>query len=223
MNPWRVIDCAKIPDGTELVLQQRGSVFAIRVDGHVLMRSDAARSEQQLARVSCSKLGRGARVLIGGLGMGFTLRAALDVLEPDARVQVAELLPAVVEWNRGPLADLNRRPLEDRRVTVSVGDVRAAWAGTSDLFDAIVLDVDNGPTALSHPSNARLYEQSGLREIANALRPGGVLSVWSAGPDERFLKRLHEVGLTVERERIANSRHEVLIGRKQRQRRVRRP
>jgi hypothetical protein len=183
MKPWHTIDTAEAADGKKLVLQERDGVYVIRVGGHELMSSARHESEEALAEVgleNCS--GNSPTVLIGGLGLGYTLRAALDRLPPTASVIVVEVSPAVVAWNRGPLAHLAGAPLEDPRATVEVSDVGRFTARTPLRFDSVLLDVDNGPTALSRSSNQQLYAAAGLNAFRRALRPGGRLVVWSAGP-----------------------------------------
>lgn len=200
MIPWRQLDSATVPGGGDtLRLMQRGQEFAIMLGRIELMNSRRSGSEVALATLGCRHLaGRaGARVLIGGLGMGFTLRAALALLPADARVTVAELVPAVVAWARGPMADLHGGSLADPRVTIVEGDVGAVIAAGTGGFDAILLDVDNGPDGLTRADNDRLYGAAGLAAARAALRPGGVLAVWSAGDDPRFVRRLREAGFTV--------------------------
>jgi spermidine synthase len=210
MKPWLTLGEAQAPDGTPLRLQQRGAEFAIRAGGQVLMASHQHRSEEQLARAGLSERRTAARqVLIGGLGLGYTLRAALDLLGPQARVVVAELVPAVVAWNQGPLAHLAGQPLKDRRVEVAVGDVRdqlqpGAW-------DAVLLDVDNGPSALTQQANAGLYSAAGLASLRKALRPGGRLALWSAVPEPSFIGRLRRAGLGAQM-LPAGGRHVVYLG-----------
>ncbi len=174
-EPWQVLDTATAPSGERLVLRRRGAEFSIRCDGWDLMGSRAQHSEQELARQGCADLSGGkrgqARVLIGGLGMGYTLRAALDVLPAAARVTVAEIFPAVVAWNRGPLAPLAGRPLDDPRVAVASRDVAALLA--PGAWEAILLDVDNGPDAAMLAPNAALYGAPGLARLAGALATGG--------------------------------------------------
>ena len=211
MKPWSTLGRSTAPDGAELVLQERAGEFAIRVGGQVLMGSRAPTSERALAEATCAGLRPAARVLIGGLGLGYTARAALDLLGPGAQVTVAELLPAVVTWNHGPLGPLAAHPLQDPRVAVFEGDVRTAWRQRGP-FDAILLDVDNGPSALTRPANGALYGAAGLREALAALRAGGVLAVWSAGPAPAFLLRLREVGFQAERRTGGSGRHELLVG-----------
>jgi len=202
--PWENLDRARAPGGAELSLHRRGDEYVIRVGGSDLMNNRQHGSEDALAELGCAGLGTAprARVLIGGLGMGFTLRAALDRLAPTAAVEVAELVPAVIAWNRGLLAPLAGAPLEDPRVTVHTGDVVALIAGSRDRYDAILLDVDNGPDALTSPSNARLYGVNGLARIRTALAPHGILGVWSAADDVRFTARMARAGYEVRVERV---------------------
>jgi spermidine synthase len=203
--PWSTLDSAKLPDGSgELRLKQRGGEFSIMLGANELMNSRLSGSEQALATLACDKVRdrQRAGVLIGGLGMGFTLRAALAVLGGDAEITVAELVPAVVAWARGPMADVFQGCLDDPRVTVvqaDVGDVirSRAWA-----YDAILLDVDNGPEGIVHKANDRLYDGAGLACAHKALRPGGVLAVWSSGPDHGFTRRLRAAGFAVEEKKI---------------------
>lgn len=200
MNPWVVIDQASVPgDGGEMKLLQRAHEYTINVKNEELMNSRLHGSEDALAELTCSPLtNRRPSVLIGGLGMGFTLGAALEHLGPKARVVVAELVPAVIQWNRTYLADLAGRPLEDARVTVRQGDVRGVIQEKAQAYDAILLDVDNGPEGLTHEGNDRLYTPAGLAAAKNALKPGGVLAIWSAFPDKKFTKRLRTGGFDIE-------------------------
>jgi len=200
MIPWTLLDTAKVPgDSNELRLLRRGAEFSIRLGVAELMNSRQSGSEEALATLSVAKLGARAapRILIGGLGMGFTLRAALEVLPADAEIVVAELSPAVVRWARGPMAELFGGCLTDARVKILEVDVAVAIR-TGGPFDAILLDVDNGPEAMVHKGNDKLYGADGLRQSARALRPGGVLAVWSSGPDARFTQRLRKAGFAVE-------------------------
>ena len=201
MLPWMLVDTAKVPDsGERLRLLRRGSDYSIRLDDGELMGSRMRGSEDALARLGCARIALhvAARVLVGGFGMGFTLRAALDTLGPGARVTVAELVPAVVAWGRGPLADLSGYALADPRVTVRNGDVGDLIRSSRSAFDAILLDVDNGPDGLTRPANDRLYDQDGLGAAKAALRPGGILGVWSAAPDPGFTSRLKRNGFAVD-------------------------
>jgi spermidine synthase len=197
VKPWETLDRAD-SDGVPLVLARRGDEFSIRVNGSELMTSRTSGSERELARRSLDAIGGAApRVLVGGLGMGFTLRAGLDVSGPRARFDVVELSPAVVRWNRTWFASLAGAPLEDARVTLIEGDVGTVIARRRRAYDAILLDVDNGPTSLSVAGNASLYGKAGLRAAAAALDTGGVLAVWSASDDRAFEKALRDEGFDV--------------------------
>ncbi len=200
MIPWEQLDSAKIPDGGELRLMRRGDEYSIMSGSTELMNSRLSGSEVALATMTCERVAarRDVRVLIGGLGMGFTLRAALGELPLGAQVVVAELVPAVVAWARGPMAHIFAGSLEDRRVAVREGDVAAVMAAARQSFDAILLDVDNGPGGLNREANDGLYSAAGLNAARRALRPGGVLAVWSAGPDWAFTGRLQKARFEVE-------------------------
>ena len=201
MIPWTLLARAPVPASSdEMRLYQRGDEFAIRVGNYELMNSRVHGSEEALAEQAWRKLaGRPRpRILVGGLGLGYTLAAVLRVAGPDAEVVVAELVPEVVEWNRGPLAPLAGHPLDDRRVTVRVDDVGAVIRGERNGFDAILLDVDNGPQALTSEDNHRLYDSAGLRATQASLRSGGVLGIWASGPDPGFLVKLRQMGFAVE-------------------------
>lgn len=199
MLPWIKLGEAVMPGGGAMTLMQRGSEFSIMSGVITLMNSRLSNSEIQLANLSAARIGTRprARVLIGGLGMGFTLRAALDCFAADSEITVAELVPEVVAWARGPLAGLHGNSLDDPRVTIHQGDVATAISGGKP-FDAILLDVDNGPDGLFRPANDRLYNAAGLAAAKAALRPGGHLAVWSSAPDDRFTKRLKQTGMAVE-------------------------
>jgi len=185
------------------VLYERDGVYTIRVDGLELMSSRAHGSEDALARLAMAEV-RAARpnVLVGGLGMGFTLRAVLDVLPAAGGVVVAEILPEVVRWNQGPLAELAGSPLEDPRVELIEGDVARVIGARPTAFDAILLDVDNGPAALTLTDNDRLYQRDGLELTRRSLRPKGMLAVWSAGPDPAFERALRTAGFLVRVETV---------------------
>jgi spermidine synthase len=200
MIPWILIDTASVPGGGELRLKRRGAEFSIMLGSTELMNSRLSGSEEALARLACERLQSRAapEVLIGGLGMGFTLRAALAELPPDARVVVAELVPAVIRWARGPMAEIFGGSLDDPRVALHEGDVGALIAATTAGFDAILLDVDNGPEGLSRSGNDALYDLAGLGLARRALRPGGILAVWSSARNAAFTQRLHRAGFTVE-------------------------
>ncbi|MFB1481151.1 hypothetical protein [Corallococcus sp. RDP092CA] len=200
MKPWETVERAQVPDVGEVMLARRDEEYVLRVRGQTLMSSRQHGSEMAMAEAGCANLAAEApaRVLVGGLGFGFTVRAVLDRLGPGARVVVAELMPPVVEWNRGVLAPLAKAPLEDPRVTVVEGDVGRLMRKQQGGFDVILLDVDNGPTALTHPDNDSLYDLTGVSHAFNALRSNGTLVVWSAGPSPAFTNRLEEVGFTVQ-------------------------
>lgn len=191
---WIEVDAAPTPEGGRMALRRAGGIWEIRVNGWELMSNRAHRSEEALAALSCAGLEGAPRILIGGLGIGYTLRAALEVLPWAAQVVVAELLPAIIAWNQGPLAPLADRPLDDRRVELRQSDVAVLIAAAGAAYDAILLDVDNGPSALTDQGNHRLYDGSGLAAARRALRPGGVLAVWSADPAPDFEQALAEAG-----------------------------
>jgi spermidine synthase len=206
MIPWTLLDSAQVPGtGGELCLYQRNNEFSIKIVGRgELMNSRVHGSETALAEHTCARLVDCVKpqLLIGGLGMGFTLSAALQHLGKQAHVIVAELVPAVVAWNRGPLGDCAGHPLRDPRVTVSEMDVAHMLMAGEQAYDAILLDVDNGPEGLTRKENDWLYSINGLNDAYTALRPRGVLAVWSAGPDKNFLNRLRKVGFEVDEVRV---------------------
>lgn len=206
MIPWQLLGSVSLP-GTppqDLQLYQRDQEFSLRLGNQELMNSRVHASEEALAELTCQRLGSRSKpvMLIGGLGMGYTLRSALNHLPADAQVIVAELLPEVLEWNEGVLAHLAENPLADKRVKVKLKDVVKLVKAGEKLYDAILLDIDNGPTAMTQSNNNWLYSFNGLRGIFAALKPGGVLGVWSAGPDQRFVKRLEQVRFEVEEKRV---------------------
>jgi spermidine synthase len=199
MIPWVHLDTATVPGGRDtLKLMQRGSEFSIMAGARTLMNSRTSGSEMALATLVCARLHGPCDVLIGGYGMGFTLRAALGELAGDARILVAELLPAVMAWARGPMAGLTAGCLDDPRVIVHEGNVGDVIASRPGGFDAIILDVDNGPGGFSRDANDRLYDARGLVSARKALRPKGMLAVWSAAPDDEFAGRLGSTGFAVE-------------------------
>jgi spermidine synthase len=201
MIPWTLLDTTTVPgDGNEMRLYRRGDELSIRVGGYELMNSRLYGSEDALASLVCGRLRdtRRVRVLVGGLGMGFTLAAVLRQVGRESEVVVAELVPAVVAWHRGPLAALSNGALDDPRVVIREVDVGEVIRGERGAFDAILLDVDNGPAGLTSKRNDRLYDPAGLRAAHEALRPGGFLAVWSAGADDRFTRRLRQAGFTTE-------------------------
>lgn len=207
MIPWELLDSAQVPgNGGELRLLQRGDEFSITIVGRggELMNSRMHGSEDALAEMTCarSKGCTNPHLLIGGLGMGFTLAAALKFAGEKAQIEVAELIPAVIEWNKGPLGEKAGYPINDKRVVVHEGDVARFIKSGKKTYDAILLDVDNGPEGLTHKKNNWLYSMDGLIESYEALRPQGVLAVWSAGPAQDFLQRLRKVGFDVDEKRV---------------------
>jgi spermidine synthase len=200
MIPWVHIDTARVPGAeVELRLMRRGAEFSMMLGPNELMNSRLSGSEEALATLACRRIEAVKRphLLIGGLGMGFTLRAALAVLGSEARIMVAELVPAVIAWAKGPMAEIFGDSLTDPRADIRSADVVEVIQSHASAFDAILLDVDNGPEGLIRKANDALYDMKGLKAIRRALRPGGVLAVWSSGPDPRFTKRLRDVGFDV--------------------------
>jgi len=221
MIPWTIVDRATAPDGAEWTLARRGEEWVVRAGGRVLMSSRQHGSEEALAALALGKVAKPRTVMLGGLGLGYTLRAALDRLPAGARVVVAELVPALAAWNREHVGHLAGRPLDDPRTRLQHGDVLARIAEAKGAFDAILLDVDNGPSPLAHAANDRLYGDAGVRACRDALRAGGALAVWSAGPDERYRARLERAGLSAEVHAVTarggtsrGVRHVVFVGRK---------
>jgi spermidine synthase len=221
--PWVLLETARVPgSGGELRLMRRGSEYSIRLGQNELMNSRLGGSEEALATIACGKLRshEPPRFLIGGLGMGFTLRAALASLGADARVTVAELVPAVLAWARGPMADIFGGSLDDPRVCLREADVGELIRSGQSTFDAILLDVDNGPDGLTRESNDSLYGLDGLRAARAVLRPGGLLAVWSAEPDDTFMKRLRRAGFESEEIKVrarrsrAGATHVIWIGKR---------
>ena len=200
MKPFELLAQALSPDGTVIKLVRRDDEFIILVDGAILMSSRMHGSEDALATFTCQRIRTLQQpcVLIGGLGMGFTLRATLDLLPQHATVLVAELVPAVVEWNRGPLGPLAKHPLLDKRVRVVTEDVFATLNSRRDHFDAMLLDVDNGPSAFTASDNAALYDHRGIAAAHAALKTDGVLAVWSAHHDRKFEQRLRDASFDVQ-------------------------
>ncbi len=200
MIPWLQIDTTRVPGAeVELRLMRRGAEFSMMLGSNELMNSRLSGSEEALATLACRRIETVKRphLLIGGLGMGFTLRAALAVLGTEARIMVAELVPAVIAWARGPMAEIFGASLDDPRASIRSADVVDVIQSHAAAFDAILLDVDNGPEGLIRKANDALYDLKGLKAIRRALRPGGVLAVWSSGPDSQFTKRLRGAGFDV--------------------------
>jgi spermidine synthase len=222
VKPFELLGQAQAPDGTALKLVRRDDEYLIQADDKPLMSSRTHGSEEALAEAACRKARtlKHPQVLIGGLGMGFTLRAALGALPSQTSVVVVELVPAVVEWNRGPLGALAAFPLSDERVRVEINDVAATMRLCLGQFDAILLDVDNGPAAFTVSNNAALYNDAGIRNACKALKRNGVLAVWSAREDRDFERRLRNAGLSVKVERVsargkgAGARHTIYLAQK---------
>ena len=220
MKPWELLGETRTPDGSLMALMRRDREHIILANGKPLMSNLMHGSEEALASLACTRVRTRPQpcVLVGGLGMGFTLRATLDALPADASVIVAELLPAVVEWNRGPLAPLAGEPLKDPRVTVLQNDVAETMRASEGRFDAMLLDVDNGPSAFTESANAELYSDRGLASARTALKNGGVLAVWSAREDRKFEQRLRYNGFRVEVSRVrarlkkGGPRHTIFLG-----------
>jgi spermidine synthase len=201
MIPWLQIDTARVPGAdVELRLMRRGAEFSMMLGQNELMNSRLSGSEEALATLACRRMEAVKRpnLLIGGLGMGFTLRAALAVLGPDARITVAELVPAVIAWARGPMASIFAGSLDDPRASILSADVIEVIQSHASAFDAILLDVDNGPEGLIRKANDALYDLTGLKAVRRALQRGGVLAVWSSGPHPLFSKRLGDAGFAVD-------------------------
>lgn len=200
MVPREMIDSARIPGGDEMTLYRRGDDFMIVVDRNELMSTRMNGSEEALGTMACARIAGVAapRVLIGGYGMGFTLRAVLGVVGPKAEVTVAELVPEILAWARGPMAAVAKGCLDDPRVRVVEADVAEAIAVAPGGYDAILLDVDNGPDGLVRADNNRIYARAGLIAARAALRPGGVLAIWSAAKDDAFARRLRDAGFVVD-------------------------
>ena len=200
MTPRELLGTAHVPGGETLTLYRRGGDFMIVLDRNELMSSRMSGSEEALANLTLDRLGgrQAPHLLIGGYGMGFTLRAALARMTADGRVTVAELVPEIIEWARGPMVELMAGCLDDPRVTLAMGDVADAIADGRGRYDAILLDVDNGPDGLVRGANDRLYTMRGLAAAKAALTPGGVLAIWSAGADAAFMRRLVDAGFAVD-------------------------
>jgi spermidine synthase len=220
MKPWELIGETTGPDGTTLTLMRQDREYVILAGGKSLMSSRMHGSEEALALLGCrqARMVPAPHVLVGGLGMGFTLRATLDVLPRGARVTVSELLPDVIEWNRGPLAPLAGHPLDDARVSIDPRDVAMTIRENPGRFDAVLLDVDNGPSAFTSTENAGLYSNDGIAASRAALVPGGVLAVWSSRDDRKFEQRLRYHGFAVTvaavrgRLKKGGPRHTIFVG-----------
>ena len=222
MKSWELLNQTHTVDGSTVCLMRHDDEYMILASGKPLMSSRSHGSEEALAKLACrrARTMKQPRVLVGGLGMGFTLRAALDLLPSGAVVTVAELVPAVLEWNRGPLGSLAAHPLRDPRVRIQVADVGFTVRAHSGGFDVVLLDVDNGPAAFTAAVNEGLYDNGGVAAVYAALRPGGILAVWSAWEDRGFEQRLRHHGFMVEVERVrarskkGGARHTIFLGSK---------
>jgi len=220
MNPWIHLDTAQIPGGGELKLMQRGQDYSIMSGRIELMNSRLYGSEVALFKLAWAKAGapKAPRVLIGGLGMGFTLRAALADLPKEGQVTVAELVPEVIAWARGHLSPLYGDSLADSRARIVQGDVADRLAEAKPPYDLILMDVDNGPDGLNRDANDALYSVAGLANLRRAVKPGGVVSVWSAGPDQAFAGRFRRAGFSVDEHKVGASpsgkgpRHVIWVG-----------
>lgn len=224
MIPWTHLDTVQIPnDGGELKLSQRGDEFSIKLSGKrgELMNSRVFNSEKVLSQLGCAhiKPHHDAHILVGGLGMGYTLAAALKAVNTDSVVTVAELVPEVVKWNEGPLGNCAGNPLQDPRTKVHMGDVKQLLTARQPSFDAILLDVDNGPKGLTHADNDWIYSEDGLKDIYDTLNPNGMLAIWSAGPDYLFSVRLKKIGFRVDTRDVQarpgkGSKHTIFLAKK---------
>ncbi len=204
MKPTVRIATTRTPDGGEMELYQHDRDFSIKINGQDLMHSRQHESELELARLGCAHLAgsKAPSILIGGLGLGYTLRQVLDILSPHARVVVCELLSAVVEWNREFLGELNGQPLGDERVDIKTGDIVELISRSKSRFDAILLDIDNGPSAITNSGNHRLDGSDGIQACRHALREQGCLAVWTAEPNKKFEQLLMRCNFHVRRYRV---------------------
>lgn len=223
MKPYERLAEAAAPDGTVITLYRHDGAYLLRIDGIELMSTRRSQSEVQLAELACRGLADqpGVRVLVGGLGFGFTMRAALERLGPDAQVMVAEIVPEIIAWNRNPEYTLAGAAMDDPRADIRQGDVLAILRAHPGVFDAIMLDVDNGAEPLTTSGNATLYRDSGIQTAMAALRPGGRVIYWSADADPAFAKALRRNGLTVTTEQSRahgkkGAAHELIVGEKRR-------
>lgn len=217
MKEWVTVDTAQLANGSTFALDRRGDDWVVRVDERLLMSTRMHDSEIALAEEAIDRVEDPVTILVGGLGLGFTLRAVLDSVSEDAQVTVVELVPELVDWNRNHFGALNDHPLDDPRCEVIVGDVFDTIKRSSAVFDIILLDVDNGPRALAQAKNQRLYGESGVRSCRAALRPDGVIAVWSAGPNARYADKLARHAFDVEVLRVAatvgsRAKHVLFLG-----------
>ncbi|HIF73099.1 MAG TPA: hypothetical protein EYQ61_11170 [Dehalococcoidia bacterium] len=220
MKPWITVGEAVSPDGTRLELVEHDGEYIIRADDLPLMSTRMHYSEVELARIVCKKLKPGAKLMIGGLGLGYTLRSALDLLPKDGKVVQVELVPEVIDWNKGPLAPFADHPLDDKRTILELADVTKVIRGARNEYDSIMLDVDNGPSPLVNEKNGWLYSDQGLLAIRSALKNGGQVAIWSADDEPRFISRMKRNGFRAQKHMIQTHkgkggiRHVIFTGRK---------
>ncbi|MCX8277037.1 MAG: hypothetical protein OTJ43_02045 [Dehalococcoidia bacterium] len=220
MKPWITVGEALSPDGTRLELVEHDGEYIIRADDLPLMSTRMHFSEIELARLVCNKLRPGAKVMIGGLGLGYTLRAALDLIPKDGKAVQVELVPEVIEWNKGPLAQFAEHPLDDKRTELVQNDVSKVIKNARNEYDSIMLDIDNGPSPLVSERNAWLYTDHGLGAIRSALKNGGRVAIWSADDEPRFVSRMKRNGFRAQKHEIqahkgkGGIRHLIFTGRK---------
>lgn len=219
MKPWEILGTATTPDGSHFELQCRDGTFVIRTDGYDLMTSYSHGSEDAMMSLACPRTRSDACILVGGLGMGYTLAATLDLLPPGGKVVVAELVPEVVEWNRGPLGPLTGHPMDDPRTCLVVGDVADVIRDSESRFDAILLDVDHGVDSFTMAGNAWLYTPRGLSTAHRSLRPGGALAIWTVGTARAFESRLRAAGFIASTHPVrgykeGGGHYSVLVGRR---------
>jgi len=219
MKPWETLATATTPDGSRFELQRHDGNYVILADGYDLMTSYAHGSEDAMMSLACPKPPADARILVGGLGMGYTLAATLDLLPPGGSVVVSELIPEVVDWNRGPLGPLAGNPLDDPRTELVVGDVVDVIRESKSRFDAVLLDVDNGVDSFTLAPNSRLYTPEGLAAASRSLRPHGALAIWSVGTERTFEPKLRAAGFTPSTHRVRgrgnrDGHYSVLVGRR---------
>lgn len=220
MKPWNTVGEAMSPDGTRLELVEHDGEYIIKADDLPLMSTRMHFSEMELARLVCTKLKSNAKVMIGGLGLGYTLRSALDLIPKDGVVVQVELVPEVIEWNKGPLGPFNNHPLKDTRTKIVQDDISKVIRQSQNNYDSIMLDVDNGPSTLINERNAWMYTNQGLQSIRNALKNKGKVAIWSANDEPRFISHMKRNGFIAERHHIqahkgkGGIRHVIFTGRK---------
>ena len=220
MKPWNTVGEAVSPDGTRLELVEHDGEYIIKADDLPLMSTRMHFSEMELARLVCTNLKSNAKVMIGGLGLGYTLRSALDLIPKDGVVVQVELVPEVIEWNKGPLGPFNNHPLKDTRTEIVQDDISKVIRQSQNNYDSIMLDVDNGPSPLINERNAWLYTNQGLQSIRKALKNQGQVAIWSANDDTRFISHMKRNGFLAEKHYIqahkgkGGIRHVIFTGRK---------